>query len=126
GTSQASLISAILSSEPPPIAVLQPLSPPALDRVVKKCLAKDPDERWQSAHDLTSELRWIAESGLQTAVAAPGVDARGRSRARARPFRWIAAAVFLLTTLALAGALYLRRAPVDTRVYRSTFVPPTN
>ena len=56
GTSQASLISAILSSDPPPIALLQPLSPPALDRVVKKCLAKDPDERWQSAHDLTSEL----------------------------------------------------------------------
>ena len=126
GTSQASLISAILSSDPPPIAVLQPLSPPALDRVVKKCLAKDPDERWQSAHDLTSELKWIAESGLQTAVAAPGVDAQVRSRARTQRYGWIAAAVFLLTTLALAGALYLRRAPVDTRVYRSTFVPPAN
>ena len=126
GTSQASLISAILSSDPPPIAVLQPLSPPALDRVVKKCLAKDPDERWQSAHDLTSELQWIAESGLQTAVAAPGVDAQARSRARTRLYGWIAAAVFLATTLGLAGALYLRRAPVDTRVYRSTFVPPGN
>ena len=126
GTSQASLISAILSSDPPPIALLQPLSPPALDRVVKKCLAKDPDERWQSAHDLTSELTWIAESGLQTAVAAPGVDAQVRSRARTQRYGWIAAAVFLLTTLALAGALYLRRAPVDTRVYRSTFVPPGN
>ena len=77
GTSQASLISAIMSSDPPPISVLQPLSPPALDRVVKKCLAKDPDERWQSAHDLTSELQWIAESGLQTAAAAPGVDTPG-------------------------------------------------
>ena len=124
GTSQASLISAILSSDPPPIASLQPLSPPALDRVVKKCLAKDPDERWQSAHDLTSELTWIAESGLQTAVAAPGVDAQVRSRARTQRYGWIAAAVFLVTTLALAGALYLRPAPVDTRVYRSTFVPP--
>ena len=126
GTSQASLISAILSSDPPPIALLQPLSPPALDRVVKKCLAKDPDERWQSAHDLTSELKWIAESGLQTTVAAPGVDAQVRSRARTQRYGWIAAAVCLLTTLALAGALYLRRAPVDTRVYRSTFVPPAN
>ena len=103
GTSQASLISAILSSDPPPITVLQPLSPPALDRVVKKCLAKDPDERWQSAHDLTSELTWIAESGLQTAVAASGVDAQVRSRARTQRYGWIAAAVFLLTTLALAG-----------------------
>ena len=126
GTSQASLISAILSSDPPPIALRQPLTPPALDRVVKKCLAKDPDERWQSAHDLTSELKWIAESGLQTAVAAPGVDAQVRSRARTQRYGWIAAAVFLLTTLALAGALYLRRAPVETRVYRSTFVPPAN
>jgi len=126
GTSQASLISAILSSEPPPIAGLQPLSPPALDRVIKKCLAKNPDERWQSAHDLTSELQWIAESGLQTAVAAPGVDTQVRSRARTRLYGWIAAAMLLVTTLGLAAALYLRRAPVDTRVYRSTFVPPTN
>ena len=126
GTSQASVISAILSSDPPPIAVLQPLSPPALDRVVKKCLAKDPDERWQSAHDLASELQWIAESGVQTAVAAPGVDTQARSRARTRLFGWIAAAVLLATTLGLAGALYLSRAPVDTRVYRSTFVPPGN
>jgi Tol biopolymer transport system component len=124
GTSQASLISAILSSDPPPIAVLQPLSPPALDRVVKKCLAKDPDERWQSAHDLTSELKWIAESGPQIAVAARGVDTQVRSRAKSQPYGWIAAAVFLVTTLALAGALYSGRAPVDTRVYRSTFVPP--
>ena len=125
-TSQASLISAILSSDPPPIALLQPLSPPALDRVVKTCLAKDPDERWQSAHDLTSELQWIAEGGLQTAVAAPGVDTQVRSRARTRLYGWVAAAVFLVTTLALAGALYLRRGPVNTLVYRSTFVPQGN
>jgi Tol biopolymer transport system component len=126
GTSQASLISAILSSDAPPLAALQPLSPPALNRIVKKCLAKDPDERWQSAHDLTSELKWIAESGPQVAVAAPGVDTRVRSHTRARQYGWIAAAVFLVTTLAMAGAMYWRRAPVDTRVYRSTFVPPGN
>jgi Tol biopolymer transport system component len=124
GTSQASLISAILSSDPAPIAVHQPLSPPALDRVVKKCLAKDPDERWQSAHDLMSELQWIAESGPQTVVAALGVDAQARSRATTQRYVWIAAAVFLLTTLGLTAALYSRRAPADTRVYRSTFVPP--
>src|SRR5262245_29399209 len=104
GTSQASLISAILSSDPPPIAVLQPLSPPALNRVVKKCLAKDPDERWQSAHDLTSELKWIAESGPEIAVAVRGGDTQVRSRTRSQPYGWIAAIVFLVTTLALAGA----------------------
>jgi len=107
----------------------QPLSPPALDRVVKKCLAKDPDERWQTAHDLRSELKWIAESAESAphdAVAAPGIETLARSRARTRLFAWIAAALFLVTTLGLAGALYVRRAPVDTRVYRSTFVPPDN
>ena len=124
GTSQASLISAILSSDPPPIALLQPLSPPALDRLVLKCLAKEPDERWQTASDLTSELQWIAESELQTVVAAPGVVTQARSRARTQWYRWIAAVMLLVTTLGLAAALYLRSAPVDTHVYRSTFVPP--
>ena len=46
GRSQASLISAIMSSAPAPIAATQPLTPPLLDRVVKRCLAKEPDERW--------------------------------------------------------------------------------
>ena len=56
GSSQASLMSAILKDEPQPISQVQPLTPPALDRVVKTCLAKDPDERWQNAHDLMKEL----------------------------------------------------------------------
>jgi serine/threonine protein kinase/Tol biopolymer transport system component len=65
GKSRASLIAAILTAEPQPISQLQPLTPPALERVVKKCLAKDPDERWQSASDLASELTWIGETGSQ-------------------------------------------------------------
>ncbi|MGA2002759.1 MAG: protein kinase [Terriglobales bacterium] len=65
GKSRASLIAAILTAEPQPMAALQPLTPPALERVVKKCLAKDPDERWQNASDLASELNWIAEAGSQ-------------------------------------------------------------
>jgi serine/threonine protein kinase len=63
GASQASLISAIMQNDPPPISSVQPMSPPALDRVVKKCLAKDPEDRWQNAADLGSELKWIGESG---------------------------------------------------------------
>ncbi len=62
GKSQASVIGAIMSSEPPPISSLQPMTPPALDRVVKKCLAKEREDRWQSAKDLTDELQWIAAS----------------------------------------------------------------
>jgi hypothetical protein len=65
GKSRASLIAAILSSEPRPISKLQPMTPPLLDRVVRRCLAKDPDERWQSAGDLTAELRWIAEGVVE-------------------------------------------------------------
>src|ERR1700758_1255670 len=49
GKSQASLIAKILETEPPPISSLQPMTPPTLDRVVKKCLAKEPDDRWQTA-----------------------------------------------------------------------------
>src|SRR2546422_4375686 len=66
GKSQASLIAAILTSDPPSISSLQPMTPPALDRLVRRCLVKDPDERWQSAHDLLAELKWIAEGGQQT------------------------------------------------------------
>jgi serine/threonine protein kinase len=66
GTSQASLISAILKDEPTPISQIQPMTPPALDAVAKNCLAKDPDERWQTAHDVTLQLKWIADSGLQS------------------------------------------------------------
>ena len=70
GKSRASLIAAILTSDPAPITQLQPIVPVALEHVVKKCLAKDPDERWQSASDLASELNWILAAGSQTGAAA--------------------------------------------------------
>ncbi|HSP94922.1 MAG TPA: hypothetical protein VLU06_10250, partial [Thermoanaerobaculia bacterium] len=73
-----SLISAIMKEEPAPIATLQPMTPPALDRVVRTCLAKDPEERWQSAHDIKSELSWIAQAGSQAGIAAPVVASRRR------------------------------------------------
>ena len=69
GKSQASLIGAILKDEPQPVSTLQPLTPRALDRVVKKCLAKAPEERWQTARDLFDELKWISEMGSQSGVA---------------------------------------------------------
>src|SRR5512136_789658 len=58
GTSAASLIGSIMHAEPPALASLQPLTPPGVDRLVKRCLTKDPDERWQTAHDVADELRW--------------------------------------------------------------------
>lgn len=65
GKSQASLISAIISSEPAPVSQVAPLSPPGLDRVVAQCLAKDPADRIQSAHDAKLQLAWIAEGGSE-------------------------------------------------------------
>ena len=62
GKSQLSVASAILEKEPAPISSIKPLTPPALDHAIKKCLAKAADDRWQSAGDLASELKWISES----------------------------------------------------------------
>jgi serine/threonine protein kinase len=77
GESRASLSSAILASEPPPISRIQPMTPPALDHVVQRCLAKDPDERWQNAGDITSELKWIAEAGGAISATAAGAEVAG-------------------------------------------------
>src|ERR1700675_2350200 len=82
GKSQASVIAKILETDPPLISSLQPMTPLSLDRVVRRCLAKEPDERWQSANDLTNELKWIAEGGSQVSslpiVPSRGIRTRGR------------------------------------------------
>src|SRR5216684_2114752 len=98
GKSQASIVAAILASEPQPISAVQPMSPPALDRVVKGCLSKDPDERWQTAHDVKLQLQWIAEGGSQAGIPAP-VSARRRL---SQNVLWGASAVLLATCVELA------------------------
>ena len=60
---QVGVLAAILEKEPEPISVVQPMTPPALDKLIRTCLAKDPDERWQSAHDLKLQLEAISEMG---------------------------------------------------------------
>jgi WD40 repeat protein len=92
GKTKTSLIAAIVSGEPAPMSNVQPLTPPALEHVVRKCLAKDPDDRWQSAHDIFEELRWISEAGSQAGVAAPLI-ARKKSRER---LAWSAAIALAL------------------------------
>jgi eukaryotic-like serine/threonine-protein kinase len=76
GRTTASLIAAILEREPPPIASRQPLAPAALDDIVRGCLAKDPEDRWQTAHDVKLQL-----DGLRRRVAATGLDEAGGARA---------------------------------------------
>src|SRR5947209_807822 len=82
GKSQLSVASAILEKEPAPISTIKPLTPPALDRAIRHCLAKDPEDRWQTARDLLLELKWIAEGGSQVALATPGVGKRIGARSR--------------------------------------------
>src|ERR1700720_1580805 len=87
GKSQASLIAAILEREPPPMSSLQPMMPPALDRVVKKCLAKEPEKRWQAASDVCDELKWIAEGGSQVS-SLPAAPTRGIRTRWGRALLW--------------------------------------
>jgi eukaryotic-like serine/threonine-protein kinase len=118
GASQASLISSIMKEEPAPISAVQPMTPPALDRVVKTCLAKDPEERWQSASDLRNELKWIAAGGWQSGVGAPAV-------APVRRRNWLPwATALLLAAGAFAVGVRARRAPESTLTRSSIEIPP--
>jgi eukaryotic-like serine/threonine-protein kinase len=120
GTTQASLITAIMSSDPAPISSVQPMTPPAFDRVVKTCLAKDPEDRWQSAGDVAKELRWIGE-GSAAGLAAPALVS---SRRRVR--EWIAWSGFAIGISAaiLAAALLRQSRAREVRPVRAFITPP--
>jgi eukaryotic-like serine/threonine-protein kinase len=109
GSSHASLIAAVMSTTPPPVSTIQPMASPALDRVVKKCLAKSPDDRWQSAGDLLSELEWIADSGSNAGIPAP-IVAKRRNRERMWKLAAGLAAVLLLASLVWIAA-HTRKEP---------------
>jgi Tol biopolymer transport system component len=119
GTSQASLIASIMHEQPPPISTLQPLTPPAFDRVVRACLAKDPDDRWQTAHDVVLELQWIQEGGSQAGLPAP-VSARRHNREK------LAWAAFSLALVVAAGfaAGFVQRAPRARPIGRFQIAAP--
>jgi eukaryotic-like serine/threonine-protein kinase len=117
GTSQASLISSIMTTDPPPISTIQPLAPQAFDRIVRKCLAKDPEDRWQSAADLGSELRWTSQTS-QAAVLSPSVS---RAASRGRLLLWMA---LLAATAALAFTLLRRQPAAAHRKVRFTIPVP--
>jgi Tol biopolymer transport system component len=108
GATKTSIIAAIVDRDPAPIRDSQPLTPPALEHIVARCLAKDPGDRWQSAHDVAQELTWVRLAGSQAGVAAP-VLARKRSRER---MAWSLAAVLGIALVTTAAMLVpkLRRA----------------
>jgi serine/threonine protein kinase len=103
GKSQASIVAAILEREPPPISSVKPMSPTALDHVVTTCLAKDPDERWQTAHDVKMQLTWIAQSGSQ-GVATARVLSKQRSWNRVA---WLLVGVLLLLVIGGSAVWWL-------------------
>jgi len=122
GGSQASLISSIMGSEPPAISTVAPMTPPAFDRVVRTCLAKDPDDRWQTAHDVGVQLKWIQEGGSAVGLPAP-VAAQRKTRER---LTWALIGLMLGSVAAgLVGwALLTRRAPAPRPVTRFTVALP--
>jgi eukaryotic-like serine/threonine-protein kinase len=116
-TTRAGLAAAILTRDPPP---LSDICPPALDRVLHKCLAKDPDARWQTARDLASEFRWISE-GVADRVSLSRLPVKGPAWTSAR---WsiviIPGAVALTLVSFLAGSYNEARRP-PPRFQRATF-----
>jgi serine/threonine protein kinase/Tol biopolymer transport system component len=100
GESQASLISAIMLTDPPPVSELESLSPPALDGIVKSCLAKDPAERWHSAHDLRTQLGWVASTPA----------AAHETPTSTHKWRWATVPAALLAVLAV-GAFFANNFP---------------
>ncbi|HTM58419.1 MAG TPA: protein kinase [Candidatus Udaeobacter sp.] len=120
GKSQASLIGAIMNTEPAAVTQVAPLAPPALERVIRACLAKDPDQRIQTAHDVKLQLQWIAEGGSLAGVPAP-VAARRRGRERVA---WMIAGAGLLASLAF-GFLAWRNATRAPHVMRFELGIPT-
>jgi eukaryotic-like serine/threonine-protein kinase len=82
GKSQLSVAALIVENEPPPIRSVEPMTSPVLDHAIVCCLAKNPEDRWQTARDLALELKWTAESGAQTGIFTPP----GQRKATLRPF----------------------------------------
>src|SRR5581483_5056272 len=121
GKNRTSLIAAIVSAQPRSITETQPMTPPALEHVVSRCLEKDPDDRWQSAQDVAEELRWISEAGSQVSVAAP-IAMRRKHR---EWLAWSVAALAVALLIPLSIAAYRSRTRTPSPV-ESAILPPDN
>ena len=119
GTSSAGIVAAVMTSDPPSPTTLRPATPAGLERIVRACLAKDPDERWQNARDLARELRFLADNG-----AGGGNTSPPRSR-----FERVTVPVAAVALLAGAGMLpivvsHLRESPTAPEPVRFSVTPP--
>jgi serine/threonine protein kinase/Tol biopolymer transport system component len=118
GDSSAQLIAAIMEKEPPAISDKNPAAPPALDHIVRRCLAKSPEARWQNAGDLMRELAWVEEI-LSEGVPAPPGSPRGR---RSHRSAWLQSA--LVGVVAGAGLAFFLTRPAAPPEYRLEISTP--
>jgi serine/threonine protein kinase len=119
GESRASVIAAVMEHDPPSTRLNQPLTPAALDRAVRKCLAKDPNQRWQTAQDLADELRWIAEADSSSvATVVP------KTHDRRRWLTWIAAGGLLAAMVAVLTWIALSLRPTELSAVQFEVFPP--
>jgi serine/threonine protein kinase len=121
GKNQLSIASAILEKNPSPITSIKASMPPALDHAVATCLAKDPEERWQTARDLGLELKWIAEVDSVTGTPAQVISGQ-KFRER---LAWTVASAIAISCVALYIIFFFARpVPQPTQVLRSSLLPP--
>src|SRR5436190_23237774 len=106
--SHASLMAAILQHEPGPMSSLQPKAPVALQRMVETCLAKDPRNRWQTAHDVMLQLQWILDGGSQHSIPAPVIQPRKSGQRLVWALLTVA-----VVALAAVSALYFAKSPTE-------------
>ncbi len=120
GKSQASLIASILKEQPAPLHELQPLTPPGLENVLRTCLEKDPDKRWQSAREVKHALEWMTQN------AAPAVGQTPAPPAKSSKLAWAAAVVAVLIALGLAGWMVWSKAQPSAQTSRFEVAIPEN
>ena len=119
GKSQISVASAILDKDPEPISTIQPMSPLALEHLIRTCLAKDPEERFQTAQDVKLQLKWISQGAFSQAGIAQPIGVRRKRRG------WITWAVASLIALVMLGAGWFLHLPAEQPVLRSNVVLPS-
>ena len=107
GGSAAAVMAAVLNAEPAPLAAVQPPVPRSLERLIQKCLAKDPDQRWQTARDLADELKWIADEAGRPTSPSPDRSSENGGRAwaavRGQPLGFFRTAALVAFASALAA-----------------------
>jgi eukaryotic-like serine/threonine-protein kinase len=123
GKSQLSVASAILEKEPAPLNATKPMTPPVLGHAISRCLAKDPDERWQSASDIKNELLWVSQSSGESTIQ-PVTTKQKSSWAQVA---LAAGGVALLVAIAVAAAYFFsHRGTPAAAVVRSVITLPPN